>query len=67
MSISTKLNPISRDDIVWTYCGAGLSIIWYVLKGSEDNIYLFWALAFLIYATGQKIIREIQLKDAARG
>lgn len=64
MSIRTKFKPISRDGIAWTYCGTAFSVIWYVLKGSDDNIYLFWALVFFVYATGQKIIREIRLKEA---
>jgi hypothetical protein len=60
VSERTKLKPISRGDIAWTYCGSALAVIWYVFKGADDVIYLFWALAFFIYATGQKIVQEIR-------
>lgn len=63
MSTKAKPKAPTRDDIAWTYCGVALSVIWYVLKGSDDVIYLFWALAFFVYATGQRVIREIRLKE----
>lgn len=65
VSVRANRKPISRGDIAWSYCGVVLSVIWYVFKGSDDVTHLFWALGFFVYATGQKIIREIRLKDAA--
>lgn len=54
---------VTSDVTAWTYCGVVIAVIWYVLKGSDDIIYLFWAMALFIHATAQRIIREIRLGD----
>lgn len=58
--MKTKPKTPTWDDIAWTYCGVAIAVIWYVFKGSDDIIYLFWAMAFFVHATAQRIIREVR-------
>lgn len=58
--MKAKSKVPTLDDIAWTYCGVALAVIWYVLKGSDDVIYLFWAMAFFVHATAQHVIRAVR-------
>lgn len=61
MNTTESKTPTPRG-IAFIYCCAALALIWYVLKGADDLIYLFWALGLIVHATGQSIIRTIRIE-----
>jgi hypothetical protein len=57
--MNERVEAAAKDSAGLAYSASALALVWYVLKGGDDVIYLFWALIFFIHATGQRVSRSV--------